>query len=113
MPPLRIPNQIRYVLPVSHDQPGHRLGINSLAIDTTTVYAGTREPTGILYSAGRDGMLSAWDLHLPLRRRARAETNGTQMGDIIDDDGRKTTLVSEDRGDPARNWDIEGDNVST
>lgn len=41
---------------------GHLLGVNSLALDTTTVVNAI--PEGILYSAGRDGMIAGWDLHL-------------------------------------------------
>ncbi|WEW60963.1 hypothetical protein PRK78_006451 [Emydomyces testavorans] len=40
---------------------GHRLGVNGLAVDTGR---------SLLYSAGRDGVICAWDLHLnfPSRR---------------------------------------------
>ncbi|KOS18462.1 UBP9-binding protein bun107 [Escovopsis weberi] len=40
---------------------GHRLGVNSLAVDLDN---------SILYSGGRDGVICAWDLDLDLRRRA-------------------------------------------
>ncbi|OAX83983.1 hypothetical protein ACJ72_01646 [Emergomyces africanus] len=37
---------------------GHRLGVNGLAVDTGS---------SILYSAGRDGVICAWDLNLDLK----------------------------------------------
>lgn len=76
-----------------HAYPRHRLPISSLAIDPTTsvqhAKQGTQErqdpdkraspssglrddhskPSGILYMGGRDGMISAWELGLPMRRR--------------------------------------------
>jgi WD repeat-containing protein 48 len=67
--------------------PKHCLGVSALALDLTTVVlpvddpaqdlrddsADSRTPTGILYSAGRDGLMAAWDLGLPtMRRRQRA-----------------------------------------
>jgi hypothetical protein len=112
MPPAHTPNRIRYVLPFAHSQPGHRLGINSLALDTTNGTSGA-EPQGILYSAGRDGMVSAWDLGLQLKKRANQEVNGRGSGEIIDDDGNRTTLVPEGKGDKAREWDvIDNDKVN-
>src|SRR5208282_6659067 len=112
MPQTHAPNRIRYVLPFPHSQTGHRLGINSLALDTSTITRNAYGPQGILYSAGRDGMVSAWDLNLQLKKRsATEEVNGPVTGEIIDDDGQRTTLVAEGRTDRARRWDVEGGNV--
>jgi len=111
MPPANAPNRIRYVLPVSQAQPGHRLGINSLAIDPTTRSANNDSGNGgrgILYSAGRDGMVSAWDLNLQLRKRESEEPNGRVHGEIIDDDGDRTTLLVDGKKDRARGWDVNG-----
>ncbi|KAH7917849.1 WD40 repeat-like protein [Leucogyrophana mollusca] len=49
--------------------PRHRLGVMSLAVDTTTQLEGRNAPEGILYTGGRDGLVMSWDLGLPLRRR--------------------------------------------
>jgi len=111
MPPAHTPNRIRYVLPFTHSQPGHRLGINSLALDTATTTDGSIA-RGILYSAGRDGMVSAWDLHLHLEKRAPEEANGRANGEILDDDGQKLALVSDGKGDSARGWNVESGQVS-
>ncbi|KAK1227165.1 hypothetical protein PQX77_009799 [Marasmius sp. AFHP31] len=51
--------------------PRHRLGVSSLALDTCTCLSGNGSPEGILYSAGRDGMVNSWDLHVPMRVRGR------------------------------------------
>lgn len=50
--------RISYVLPLASSAGGHRLGVNGLAIDTDR---------SILYSAGRDGLICAWDLNINLR----------------------------------------------
>ncbi|KAI9457236.1 WD40 repeat-like protein [Lactarius psammicola] len=44
--------------------PRHRLGVSSLALDTTT-------QLGILYTGGRDGLVIAWDLNISMRQRVR------------------------------------------
>jgi len=106
MPPTSTPNRIRYVLPFPHSQPGHRLGINSLALDTATADSGGNLPQGILYSAGRDGMISAWNLNLQLTPRETEEIAGRSSGETIDDDGNKTTITAQGKGDPARGWDV-------
>jgi WD repeat-containing protein 48 len=104
MPPATAPNRIRYVLPFPHSQPGHRLGINSLALDTTTITNGG-SPSGILYSAGRDGMISAWNLNLQLKRRPNEYVNGHAS-----DSAEK--IPSEENSNTARDWDVIGDKVS-
>jgi hypothetical protein len=100
------------VLPVPQAQPGHRLGINSLALDTTTPSSATsgggNAECGILYTAGRDGMVSGWDLNLQLKRREGGEINGRVNGEIIDDDGKRTTLLSDGKTDRARGLDVDG-----
>ncbi|KAK4999833.1 hypothetical protein LTR66_001217 [Elasticomyces elasticus] len=50
-------HRISYVLPLADSTGGHRLGVNGLAVDAEQ---------SILYSGGRDGVICAWDLHLPL-----------------------------------------------
>lgn len=50
--------RISYVLPLESSAGGHRLGVNGLAIDTER---------SILYSAGRDGLICAWDLKIDLK----------------------------------------------
>lgn len=49
--------RISYVLPLANSAGGHRLGVNGLAVDTST---------STLYSGGRDGVICAWDLNLDL-----------------------------------------------
>ena len=51
--------------------PRHRLGVSSLALDTTTQLVGRPSPEGILYTGGRDGLVIAWDLKIPMRKRTR------------------------------------------
>ncbi|EFR03211.1 WD repeat-containing protein 48 [Nannizzia gypsea CBS 118893] len=52
--------RVSYVLSPPDAPGGHRLGVNGLAVDTTS---------SVLYSAGRDGVICAWDLNLNLRTR--------------------------------------------
>ncbi|KIJ53413.1 hypothetical protein M422DRAFT_222750 [Sphaerobolus stellatus SS14] len=49
--------------------PRHRLGVSSLALDTSTKLEGQVNPQGILYSGGRDGQILSWDLGLRTKRR--------------------------------------------
>jgi len=53
--------------------PCHRLGVSSLALDTSTQLAGRGAPEGILYSGGRDGMIMSWDLGVPMKKREARE----------------------------------------
>lgn len=56
--------KISYVVKSNNEEQAHCLGVNSLAIDSSS-----RESAhgGILYSAGRDGIVASWDLHLNLK----------------------------------------------
>ncbi|KAF9298122.1 hypothetical protein BGZ88_007925 [Linnemannia elongata] len=89
-----VTQRISYVLRKDENRNAHLLGVNALALDTTTLTA-TPEPTahhhhhhhhhhhssrhqlpgGILYTGGRDGMIAAWDLHFesPLARNIPGE----------------------------------------
>ena len=50
--------------------PRHRLGVVSLALDTSTLLAGGRAaPEGILYSGARDGLVCSWDLGFPMKKK--------------------------------------------
>ncbi|KAJ1975493.1 hypothetical protein H4R34_004312 [Dimargaris verticillata] len=81
---------VTYVIghrPSPQKVPAHLLGVNALALDPaapcldesrdavgdggTPAYSSSPTPQGkgVLYSAGRDGMTIAWDLHLPSTRR--------------------------------------------
>ncbi|ORY94461.1 WD40-repeat-containing domain protein [Syncephalastrum racemosum] len=47
--------KVSYVVDTCETQHAHRLGVNSLAIDPNNA---------VLYSAGRDGVVAGWDLHI-------------------------------------------------
>ena len=75
---------------------GHRLAVQSLAIDLETSISPANEPAGILYSGGRDGVVCSWELGLKTRRRSNSTSNnernptnyGANYGDRdSDDDG--------------------------
>lgn len=53
----------------ARSHPRHRLGITSLALDTSTVLSGNSAPGGILYTGGRDGLVAAWDLNISQQKR--------------------------------------------
>ena len=73
-----VTQRISYVLRKDENRNAHLLGVNALALDTSTLTAFTPDsashhhhhhhkhslPGGILYTGGRDGMIAAWDLHL-------------------------------------------------
>ncbi|KAJ2082906.1 hypothetical protein H4R24_001236 [Coemansia sp. RSA 988] len=84
--PKRAPRRtIAYTIPLpenntddgTHPQ-GHTLGVNALALSLQPEQ-GTEEG-GLLFSGGRDGMVKAWDLHLPLRKTG--DTLGSSDGTI-------------------------------
>lgn len=88
---------------LSSSHPLHSLPISSLAIDTSTIvqdqtiHPGTssKAPGGILYAAGRDGMISAWDLGLPMRRRSK-RNRLLQQGEMTDYDEEATAGLLDD-----------------
>lgn len=49
--------KVSYVVDACETQHAHRLGVNSLAIDPNNA---------VLYSAGRDGVVAGWNLHIQL-----------------------------------------------
>ncbi|CAG8457094.1 773_t:CDS:10 [Funneliformis caledonium] len=106
--------KVSYVITHNKDDHGHLLGINSLALDTTT-FGSSDKPEGILYSAGRDGVINSWDLHLPLRGRTIPKYNYNHLNDIDekkrnvkDDDNIPLHLFNEDK-----NWEIDEDASSS
>lgn len=56
-----VPHFLRY--------PRHRLGVASLALDTSTQLVGKSCPEGILYTGGRDGLIISWDLGIATKKR--------------------------------------------
>lgn len=57
--------------PEGPSHPRHRLGIASLALDTSTQLLGRASPEGILYTGGRDGLVISWDLGIPMKQRTQ------------------------------------------
>jgi WD repeat-containing protein 48 len=91
------------------NNPRHRLGVASLALDTSTQLIGRAAPGGILYSGGRDGLVMSWDLGLPTKRRkvkaggqGRWETMTGWGDDVLDDD-------LEDGDERVNDGDVLGD----
>ena len=58
--------KVSYVVNLCNEKQAHCLGVNSLAIDTEQYNQG-----GLLYSAGRDGIVASWDLHLNLQKNTQ------------------------------------------
>ena len=89
--------------------PRHRLGVSSLALDTTTQLISRPSPEGILYTGGRDGLVIAWDLNIPMRQRAcksevarHSSTRWeriTGWGDDVDDSTPDDDAVMRSDGD--------------
>ncbi|CAG8554257.1 4650_t:CDS:2, partial [Scutellospora calospora] len=94
--------RVSYVITHNKDDHGHLLGINSLALDTTTLNPETGKPEGILYSAGRDGVIASWDLHLPFRDKKNKNINGSIHKSI------ESFNEINDMGDMLKkNWEID------
>jgi WD repeat-containing protein 48 len=60
-------------------RPRHRLGVASLAIDTSTQLSGRNAPEGILYTGGRDGLVMSWDLGIPMKRKPAPSADGDSV----------------------------------
>ncbi|EEH49498.2 uncharacterized protein PADG_05577 [Paracoccidioides brasiliensis Pb18] len=73
------------VLPMPDAPGGHRLGVNGLAVDTGS---------SILYSAGRDGVICAWDLNLSLSSGVASNpfpsSSGTAPANLVSDSSSKS-----------------------
>ncbi|KLJ05848.1 hypothetical protein EMPG_10737 [Blastomyces silverae] len=78
--------RVSYVLPMPDCPGGHRLGVNGLAVDPGS---------SILYSAGRDGVICAWDLNLDLKSGGvsnpfSSASSGTTSSNAVSDSSSKT-----------------------
>lgn len=61
--------KVSYVVKLCNEEQTHCLGVNSLAIDTSNCNAKTDSAEGgVLYSAGRDGIVASWDLHMDFKK---------------------------------------------
>lgn len=80
--------------------PRHRLGVSSLALDTSTVLSGADSPGGILYTGGRDGLVASWELHVPHSKR-----RGRRYRPV----GRGQRVRWEKLGDGGEDWNDEDD----
>ncbi|KAI9279517.1 WD40-repeat-containing domain protein [Umbelopsis sp. AD052] len=65
--------KVSYVVKNENDDLAHRLGVNSLALDPSAGRYPNSHEGGILYTAGRDGVVAGWDLHMPFQRAAKFE----------------------------------------
>ncbi|WVQ84243.1 hypothetical protein IAT38_006395 [Cryptococcus sp. DSM 104549] len=84
--------------------PRHCLGVNALALDTSTVLAGADAPGGILYTGGRDGLVASWDLGVPHRARSGVRYGSREAG------GARSRPVRWERiGDGAEFFDNDDD----
>ncbi|KAF4578770.1 hypothetical protein EYR36_000577 [Pleurotus pulmonarius] len=119
--PLLIPakgahdDRSKYIAPQAKEHPRHRLGVASLALDTSTRLAARSSPEGILYSGGRDGLVLSWDLGIQMKRRtspsnpslsrpvARWEMMTGWGDDVIDEENE------EDSERPQSDGDVLGD----
>lgn len=102
------------------EDPKHRLPVAAFALDSTTLAAGSDKPGGILYTGGRDGMLMAWDLHLPMKEREARygyrslfSRGSRRIGrwDLLtrDEDDENAIYEEEDDEWPTSDGDILGD----
>ncbi|CAB4373618.1 unnamed protein product [Rhizophagus irregularis] len=109
--------KVSYVITHNKDDHGHLLGINSLALDTTTL-SSSGKPEGILYSAGRDGVINSWDLHLPLRKQIMPRySNLNGINKAEDDKGEKKENDDDDvplqKFNDEKNWEIDEEALSS
>ncbi|KAH8113149.1 hypothetical protein DFH11DRAFT_1510830 [Phellopilus nigrolimitatus] len=99
--------------------PRHRLGVAAFALDTATQLAGRDSPEGILYTGGRDGLIMAWDLGMPMKRRsvspgAFTDAGSRRMGrwERLTRDEEDDNAIYEEEDDdewPTSDGDVIGD----
>ncbi|CCO32778.1 WD repeat-containing protein 48 AltName: Full=USP1-associated factor 1 [Rhizoctonia solani AG-1 IB] len=89
--------------------PQHRLPVSALAIDKSTQLVDRSSPEGILYTSGRDGLVAAWELGVPMKRRGAREKDRKRHWealtgwDEVDDDSEDDDDDDEDAiGKPPR-----------
>ena len=137
--PLLFPSQHQPEAPPKPSHPRHRLGVTSLALDTTTQLEGLTAPEGILYTGSRDGQVISWDLGLALRprqnpssrryRAARWETltgmadageeteeeerrDGDILGDVKESGGRKRRSSIHDHISYEHQWELDPETLN-
>lgn len=95
---------------------GHCLGVNAIALDTTTTLHGRPAgPEGILYTAGRDGLVASWELGMGLESRKVRARRGARWerleGTSADDSDEEEEDVSDD-DESSSDGDSDGDGSS-
>ena len=102
--------------------PRHRLAVAAFALDTATQLVGRDSPEGILYSGGRDGMIVAWDLGMPMKPRSPQFSSSSQDGIrrmgrwerlTIDEDDDNAIYEEEDDEWPTSDGDVIGDVIGS
>ncbi|KAH7323334.1 hypothetical protein B0J17DRAFT_683001 [Rhizoctonia solani] len=113
--------------------PQHRLPVSALAIDRSTQLVDRSSPEGILYTSGRDGLVAAWELGVPMRKRNPREKERKRHWealtgwDEVDDDSdeeddedgigkpprpkRQLPPVDESGWAYEDRWEVEGDEL--
>ncbi|PPR05551.1 hypothetical protein CVT24_003290 [Panaeolus cyanescens] len=91
--------------------PRHRLGVASFALDTSTHLMGRGAPEGILYSGGRDGLIMAWELGIPMKKRAPMEHTSKGRWEMLTgwEDDVQDDEVDDMDDKPLSDGDILGD----
>ncbi|CAG8499312.1 1077_t:CDS:10 [Ambispora leptoticha] len=106
----RARRRVSYVITHDQNEHGHLLGVNSLAIDTNTVNPDSGKPEGILYTAGRDGVISSWDLHLPFRekkeRRDSLNQKANQISETVNTKEKDDIPIGQQFED-FKNWELD------
>ncbi|KAF7731707.1 hypothetical protein EC973_008879 [Apophysomyces ossiformis] len=69
--------KVSYVVKQRNEEQAHCLGVNSLALDPTAVVETSENAAvgGVLYSAGRDGVVAGWDIHMKFKREQELANN--------------------------------------
>ncbi|KAL0092183.1 WD40-repeat-containing domain protein [Phycomyces blakesleeanus] len=76
--------KVSYVVQQKDEERAHCLGVNSLALHTPP------GSSGVLYSAGRDGVVAGWDLHMPITDR---HDKGWVLDETLESAPRATSKV--------------------
>lgn len=96
---------------LGRDHPRHALPVTSLAVDPSTSIleqGSGSTPRGILYTAGRDGLVASWQLNLKMRKRTRDHDPYRRRTRADDQDEESDWVFSEREEEEYQEGRLEG-----
>ncbi|CAG8445457.1 6484_t:CDS:10 [Ambispora gerdemannii] len=105
--------RVSYVITHDQDEHGHLLGVNSLTLDASTVNPDSGKPEGILYTAGRDGVISSWDLHMPFREKREESDSLNQKAETFNTEETDDNFPIGQQLNDFKSWELDSEKLYT